>query len=123
MSNGDVQNKSANGARWSFVVMGAGLVATWGWMLWQAQATNTSSLERLVDQRLVTLKGEVNDHTLLANHAVVQQDGINALRGRVGKLEAWRETWIQTVPALDSKQNEQLLALEREIFPGWKRPP
>lgn len=113
--------KVPNGTKTVGVVVAGGALM---WMLWQAQQSNIAaqaksigSLERLINQRLNSLERQVTDHTTLASHAIQQQDGIRALEGRVDRLEAWRETWIQTVPALDAKQNEQLRSLERVIFP------
>lgn len=118
-------NGVANGAKTvvGYVVVG-GVLGTLTWALWQAQQSNIvaqaksiASLAGLINQRLNSLDRRVTEHTTLAGHAIQQQDGILALEGRVDRLEAWRETWIQTVPALDAKQNEQLRSLERVIFP------
>lgn len=114
----DENKTGTNGAKAFGGLMAVGLLATWTFMLWQSQASSTGFLERLMDQRVAAIER----HVTLADHPMAQTEGITAIQSRVDKLEAWRETWIQTVPALDAKQNERILSLERQTFMGWERP-
>lgn len=68
--------------------------------------------------RQSALKDDLKDHGSPDSHSLVQTERIKALSERLDQLEAWRENWILTVPALDATQNGRLDMIERQLFGG-----
>lgn len=105
------EQAGVNGAKAFGGLMAIGLLGTFTWNLWRAQDSKVGSLGDLLNQRLGSLEALVNRPQ---DHPAVQTERIAALTERLIKLEAWREEWIRTVPALDATQNERIKALENK---------
>lgn len=73
MDNG---KSAANGAKAFGGIMAVGAMATFGWMLWQAQSSRTETLERLTNQRLVLLEQRIEEahhHAVSPAHPVATE--------------------------------------------------
>lgn len=71
-----IEKNSSNGAKAFVGAMAVATLATFGWMLWQAQSSATTTLERLTNQRLSLMENVISDlaeHSRAPAHPVAEE--------------------------------------------------
>lgn len=75
-----------NGAKAFGGIMAVGALAAFGWMLWQAQASNLDTLSQLTDKSITSLEDDIGEvQRLLEKHE--DSEGHPQLSERVTSLE------------------------------------